>query len=289
MHFATRVGVGATSGSASTLELEFLACQIGKTGQHIQSPAIRGSRDEIAETVVQGTFTVGGSLSIEPRQAELDFFLPKILGGGTNPTYTLAATVPEIGVDIGKVADSYRYAGMKINTATFRSGPNQPLQLEMDIQGKTETAGITFPSIASTVTNVPPYIHHEMVLTLGGTAYECSACEISIGNVLMLDRFMNSQSRTELPEQDRKITLKVTVPFSVTTLYEIAIAGIAGTVVYTKVPFSLGFAFDKLQSATKPVTIQGKNGELLQQLEFVARRNATSPTAALIVTHDSTT
>lgn len=288
LHHASRVGVGATSGAASTLELEFLSCGIGKDAQHVQSDAVRGNRDRISETVVEGVYSAGGSLVLEPRQAELDFFLPKILGGGSNPTYTLAATVPEFGVDVEKVADCYRYAGMKVNSATFSSGPNQPLQLAMDIQGKTETGSISFPSIAGTLSDVPPYIHHELVLTLGGTAYDCQAISITLDNSLMLDRFMNSQTRTELPAQDRFITVDCTIPFETTALYDVAVAGIAGSAVWTKGAFSLTFSFAKLQVPSKPVIIQGRGGELLQQLQFVARKDATTPTNSLIVTHDST-
>src|SRR5688500_14305792 len=103
MMHATRVGVGATSGSAATLELEFLSCGLSGEGSHVQSDGISGDRDQMAEGVVDGVSQAGGPLVLEPRPADLDFFLPKLLGAGSNPTYTLAATVPEFGVDVSKV------------------------------------------------------------------------------------------------------------------------------------------------------------------------------------------
>lgn len=160
MAVRSRVGVGATSGSAATKELEFISCTIGKEGQHVQSDGIRGSRERYSASVVEGTYNVGGQLVLEPRPDDLDILLPWILGAAeAADVFDIADTLLVYGVDVEKVADAYRYAGMKINQATFTSQPNQPLRLELDVQGKTETAGITFPSIAGTLSAKAPYIH----------------------------------------------------------------------------------------------------------------------------------
>lgn len=290
MMHASRVGFGATSGSAATVELDFLSCNVAKQGSHIQSEGIRGLRDYISELVNEGTFTVGGSLVMHPRPSELDLFLPQIMGGGTNPTYTLAETQTSFGIDVTKIGQICRYAGLKVNSAVFRCAPNQPLTLEMDLQGTTETTGISFPALTN-VSNVAPYIFSELVLTLGGVAYQCFNIEIGIQNNLLLDRFMNTQSRTELPEQSRVITLNATVQMTsveAAALYDTAVAGITGTAVWTKGAYGLTFSFDKLQKPISPVVIANRNGEITLGLQFTARHNATTPTKALIVTNDST-
>lgn len=291
MQHATRVGVGATSGSAATLELEFLSCGIGLQESHVQSDGIRGTRSRIRESVVKGVQAVGGDLVIEPRPGDLDFFLPQMMGAGSNPTFTLAETLTDFGVDVYKVGQTCRYAGCKVNRASFSSSPNSPLRLAMDIQGKTETPGITFPSIAASKSLLQPYIHHQNVLTLGGTAYPNATVEVTIDNALVLDRFLNSQSRTDLPESDRIVTLSVVVPFTSTeasALYSIAVAGLAGTVVWTNGNYSLTMTFVKLQAPQGPVQIVGRNQELMLGIQFIARKDETSSALELVVANDST-
>lgn len=291
MMHATRVGIGATSGSAATREVDFLACTIGKQGTHIQSEAIRGTRSYIGELVNDGVYTVGGQLTLHPRPLELDMILPFILGGNeSTDTFPLAETLPEFGIDVYKVAQTCRYAGMKVNQATFRCAPNQPLVVELDVQGKTETTGVSFPTLTN-VSNVAPYVFSEMVLTLDSVAYNCFSVAIGINNNLMLDHHMNSQSRTELPEQSRVITLQTSVQMTSTeasALYAGSVAGISGSVAFAKGNYALTFSFAKLQRPTQPVVIPQRNGEVVLDLSFVARKDAATPTMELVVTNDST-
>lgn len=291
MMHATRVALGATSGSAATREVDFLSCTIGKQGSHIQSEGMRGTRSYISELVNDGTYNVGGQLVLHPRPVELDMILPFILGGSeTADDFPLAETLPEFGVDVYKVAQVCRYAGMKVNQATFRCGPNQPLTLEMDVQGKTETTGISFPSLTN-VSNVAPYVFSEMTLTLDSVAYPCFSVAVTINNNLMLDHHMNSQSRTELPEQSRVITLQTSVQMTSTeasALYAGSVAGIAGSLAFAKGNYALTLAFAKLQRPVEPVVIPQRNGEVVLNLSFVARKDATTPTMELVTTNDST-
>ncbi len=291
MMHATRVALGATSGSAATREVDFLSCAVGKQGSQIQSEGMRGTRSYIAELQNDGTYTVGGQLVLHPRPVELDMILPFILGGSeTADDFPLAETLPEFGIDVTKIGHICRYAGMKVNQATFRCGPNQPLTLEMDVQGKTETTGISFPSL-SNVSNVAPYVFTEMTLTLNSVAYSCFNIAVNINNNLMLDHHMNSQSRTELPEQSRVITVQTSVQMTSTeaaALYAGSVAGLSGSVAFAKGNYALTFAFPKLQWPIQPVVIPQRNGEVVLGLSMVARKDATTPTMEMVTTNDST-
>lgn len=288
MSQAAQLGIHANNPVEAAYE--FVSCNIGKTGSLVQTEGIRGTRSRIKETVVAGTYTVGGQIVMVPTPGDLDDLLPWILGAdeAATDTFALAETLPERYVTVDKVAKVATYAGCKVNTATFRSAANQDLTLTLDVAGKTETLGdaASFPSLTPDLDQ--PYIHHNMVLTLGGAAKDCISVEIAINNFLLLDRFRNTQTRAHLPEGDRVITLTVEVPYTSdeTGLYDPAIAGIAGIVKYTKGNQSITFTFANLKAAAEPIQVPGRGQEIITRLSYQAFQSST--TKELVVTNDST-
>jgi hypothetical protein len=282
---------GAGTANPVTSQFEFLSCDIGKRGTLIESPGMRGSRSYNKESVNTGPYTAGGSVVMEPRPDELVFWLPYILGAAASgTTFALAETVGEFYATVDKIAKVYTYAGCKVNQAVFESSPGQNLRMSLAIEGKTETqanAG-TFPSISASLSVLQPYIHHQAVLTLGGTAYAIRNVRVTIDNGLILDRFDNSTTRTALPESDRIITLSCENPFTSdeTALYDLAIAGVAGTLVYTNGNYSLTFTFANLKAAAESPVIGGRNIEIPLTLNFKAYMSGA--TRELVVTNDST-
>ena len=289
MGHATKLGMGAAA--PSTQQFEFESCGIGRQGAHIQSPGIRDGRSWHSESVVDGPYTVGGPIVLAPRPDELDFLLPYILGTAENAdVFALAETIPTVVVDVEKVADSattaYRSTG-KFNSATFRSAAGGLLNLELDFQGLDETE-VDFPAISGTLTALQPYIHHQLVLTIGVTAYQPSSIDITINNALILDRFLNSQTRTELPESDRVITCNFTVPYDANcrnNLYGAAIGGLATTAKWTNGARSILFTFGVLQFPKPPIIIPGRGAELFAS--FAGQARMLSTTKELVVTSDS--
>jgi len=293
MNYARKVGTSASG--PSTLQHEFLRCTVAKQAAHVLSDGITGVRGRQSETVVDGTYTVGGELAVEPRPDTLNWWLQQILGGtptGTPAVVALAEVLPTFTLDVDKGAKAMRYAACKVNTATFRSSAGQPLQLSMDIQGTTEDSTITFPSISGTLSLLQPYMHHNIGLTgltIGGTNFKADNVEVSIDNHLMLDRFFSSQTRIDMPEQDRTVTLNCDFPFTsdeVATLYDIGVAGLAGTLRYTAGGYSLLWTFAKLQAPTVGPVIDQRTGEVLKRISFVARRLASAD--EVTATNDAT-
>lgn len=292
MNYARKVGTALSA--PSTLQHEFMRCTIAKNAGHVLSDGITGIRGRQSETVVDGTYTVGGELMIEPRPDTLNWWLQVILGGtptGTPAVTSPAETLPYFVVDVDKGPKSMRYANCKVNNAVFRSGANQPLQLTMDIQGETEDATITFPSISGTLSVLQPYMHHNIGatgLTIGGNNFRPDNVEVSIDNALLLERFLSSQTRTDIPEQDRNVTLNADFPFTTdeNTLYDIAVAGLSATLQYTMGGYSLLWTFGKLQAPTIGPVIDARSGELMRRLSFTARRIGATP--EVTATNDST-
>ncbi len=286
MGHATRFAISAEANGANGAEFEFVSCTIGKQGNLIIPEGIRGTRSHREESVSAGTYTAGGQVVLEPRPDDIDTWLPYILGANS----ALAETISDFYAFVNKGGDIYTYAGCKVNQATFRSSPNGTVQMVLDIQGKTESAApATFPDLASTLSVLQPYVHHQGVLTLGNTAYEYNNPELVINNALLLDRFNNSQTRTVLPESDRIITFRCDTPFSsveAAALYDIAAAGLAtNSWMLTNGNYSCTFSFVNVKAPTRGPEIPGRNQEVPLRLELQAFSDAN--TAELVVTNDA--
>lgn len=292
MYWSQIVGIG-DAGGAATKQLQNVNCGIGKTGTIITKDGARGTRSRHAGNSTTGPYSVGGPLSVQPTPDELRKILPYILGtaetgsgtSGSPWTYALAETIPDakISQDLrlngtGSDAMVFHWDGCKINTARFASSAgSQVLTLDLDVQGKTETVNSTWPSIGTTLTVDKPWIHAQLVLTLASVAYAIDNFSLSIDNALILDRFLNSLTRTEIPESDRNITLEIDNPFAIgnIALYEIAVAGITGSAVFTNGSSILTFTFANLKAP--PQTIEkAQRGEAMNKLQFTAYETGTS-------------
>lgn len=289
MGWATRFGMGVESGGVATREFEVLSNGLIKDAQHLEAEGMRGIRGYLSPGVVEGTIAVGGPVILEPRPDDLAFLLPYILGAAASgTTFALAETLPEFTAEAAKGLSSFKYAGSKINAATIRSASNGKLTLEMDVQGKVETSGITFASIAATLSAQQPYTHHQLVATFGGTAYKVNNVELAINNNLVTNRYWNTQTRVSLPEGPRVITLAVDVPFTTdeASLYNIAVAGLTtNTLVWTNGSRSLTVTLGVLQAPSKGPAIQNRGEEVGNRLNFTVR--GISSTAALACTNVS--
>lgn len=292
MGWARAVGISGAAGGAATKQLDFITCGISKEGVQINPQGIRGSRSHVAEAVSDGPYTVGGPLSLIPRPDDLDDLLPWIMGntGDFSSATEVGDTLSDRDVDIdwGGIGVP-RAVGCRINTASFSSQAGGNLQLDMDVQGKTWTmnAAASFPAISGTLSNLQPYVHHQGTFTLGGTAMPANSINITVNNNLILDRFNASQTRTELPSQDLTISVDVDLPFETDTdaLYDLAVAGVTGSIVYTNGSRSLTLAFANLKAPAQAIQI-ARNSEMTTRIPFTAYR--TSSTACLIITNDQT-
>lgn len=282
--------LGIHTADPVTRQFEALSCGIGKQGALVESVGMRGSRSHIAESVNDGPYTVGGPIVIEPRPDDLTLLLPWIMGSTFSGTTIITGdTLTDRFVTVDKIVKVYTYAGCRVNTAKFSSSAGQNLRLELDVQGTTETeanAG-TFPAISGTLSALQPYIHHQGVITLDSTVRPIDNLSLTINNNLILDRFLGSQTRTELPSGDLVVTLEMDNPFTADDLglYDLAVAGITGSVVYTNGTVSCSFSFANLKAPAQ-VIAAARQGEIIHRIPFMCFR--TAATALLTIVNDST-
>jgi hypothetical protein len=285
MGHAARLGMG--SASPGTEEYDIISCSIAKRGSVVESLGFRGTRSHIKESVNLGTYTVGGTIVMEPRPDDLDNLLPRMLGGTESvDVFPLAEALPDFFVVIDKVADVFGYNNCKVARWTMRSSPGQNLQLTLEVEGKTESLPASFPDIAASLSVLQPYIHHQAVLTLDSTTRDVSNLEIACDNGLLTDQFRNSETRQHLTASDRIITLTCDNPFTADELdlNDIAVAGFAGSVVYTNGDRSLDLTFANLKAPARGPGIPGRTQEIPLRLELQAFQSGA--TKELVITND---
>lgn len=277
--------VGIGTANPTTKQLQNVNCSIGRRGGHITKDGARGTREMRDTTAGDGPYIVGGELVCQAADDEWDTFLPFINGGTRSGTgaggdpylYPLADSVPEFYVQKELIAKVPLWSGCKVNKAVIRSSAGSPvLTAVMDVQGKTETLGNagTFPAISATLTTDQPFLHQQLVCTLNSVVVLVDDVVLTVDNMLALDRFLNSQTRTDLPEQGRLITLEMANPYNATdaALYNIAVAGISGSLVYTNGSRVLTFSFTNLKAPPDIIEAAGR-GEAINRLRFVAYGN----------------
>jgi hypothetical protein len=204
-------GAGASSVDHA---FEYTNFTIGKRQAILSTDGIRGTRAHPVERTRAGLYTVGGNVTFNPGSADLTFWLPYILGSGG----AIAETVSAFKVGIDRISAMYTYAGCKVDRATFSASMGDFLSLSLDIEGLTETAGSITGFSALVASLAVPYVFMDGTLTIGGTTYQVKAATVSVDNHLKKDRYMNSISRTDLPELDRTVSLALTLPYTSDTL-----------------------------------------------------------------------
>ncbi len=295
MGWARAVGIVAGGGGAPTYQLEFESCGISKQGAHVDPQGVRSSRSHISENVADGPYTVGGPLSLGAhgcKQDVLTLLLPWIMGNtfsGNDITIGDTLSEKDVTMDWGTMGVP-RANNCKVNSANFSSQSGSNLTLGLEIEGLTWTMGSasTFPSLTSTLSNQPPFVHHNGTFTLNSITTGLNSVGMSINHNLITDRFQASAFRTELPTSDLVVSVDVEIPFvsDYVTLYDMAVAGVSASFSYTNASGkSLVFTFANLKAPAQAIQI-ARNAEMVTRIPFQAYRTASTP--LLVITNDNT-
>jgi hypothetical protein len=272
---------------------------IAKRGVIVDRDGLRGTRSHQSDDTRVGPYTVGGTIVLRPTPEDLAIWFPRILGAdASGTTYALAETIPGWSMSVDRVTKVFSYVGCKVNRATFTGSKGGMLTLALDViaqkegaidagvftEGAPQAAG-SFPTLTAGITQ--PYMFQDLVLTLASSAREVEDFELVIDNALVGERFFNSTTIRDLPPGDRLVTLRTSHDYDSTNaaLYGQALAGAAGTLVFTNANYSTTFTFGTLQVPAESPTVGGK-GPIMLTLNMVARKLST--TMELAVTHDST-
>ena len=251
---------------------EFKSESLASERTVIKTAGMRGTRAQVFERVRQGTLAPGGSIVLEPTHAELINLLPRILGGAViAKTVLLADTLPNFWVMVDRGAKVYTYNSCVCDKGIFRGSEGQFLELQMDVEGLTETIGAAGSFTGGlTIDANPPWTFFDGVLTLNSVALPIFDFELTVDNMLKKDRFVNGQTRAFLMPMDRVVTLKITTPYSVagSAFYDGVGASISGTLVFTNGAVTLTFTLeDTWFPAKKSPVLTRKDDEIKMTLE----------------------
>jgi hypothetical protein len=270
------IAAPGTAIASYTESHEFVSERLVKQLSILETAGIRGTRSHPAERTRDGTYTVQGAIHYHCSKGLLDLLLPRILGTGTPPAFTLAETLPFFDVLVDRVANRFVYGNCKVQRAVFKARASGLVELAVELIGETEALSSTpFPSIAPPTD--PPYVWQDCVVTLNAAPRVVTEFELIVDNHLEA-RFANSQTATDLYPTDRTVRLKCTVPFTgdTTDLYGVNSAGAAAaSLVFTNGVHSLTFSLAQVQFADASPHVAGKS-EIFLNLAGIAKKSGTN-------------
>lgn len=264
---------------------------------------ITGDLAQYNELIRQHSSLVSGAIVMQIGPAQLDLWLPRILGAaGSGGVYVPGTSFPQFDVMIDRENAIFQYTDCVIARATFRShteagqeaSEEELLVMILDIFAVDERNsiqhGTAWPSPApslSLAANRLPYAHWEGVFEIGSDDIPYSQFELSIDN-MMRPRFYNGSSPSCFRSEGRRVILQTNNPFTATTMTQaLALVETAdsATLTFTNDTLSTEFAFPALRNSYRAPSIRGK-GEIPLQLSLECL--ATSSDPEVTITNDST-
>lgn len=278
---------------SSSERYEFLYETLQKHPRIVGGNGIRGTRDQSVERTRFGSYPVGGRIAMNVSPADLDLWLPRILGAAeNNDVFDIAESLPSFGVLVDRVTGTFEYTDCVVSRALFRGeagpGDGDPdlLQMVLEIVAKDEVTGTSAPAVSlSTAANTATYVHSDAVFTFAAAAREVKRWSLLIDNHIQ-PRWVNSLTATALCPHDRSVVLNAVLPYDSGTsnLYGQALAGAAGSIQLTNGNLKTTFTFGTLQAPIKSPFVRGKT-EIDMEAVFIARRSGSTP--SISVNNDS--
>ena len=273
----------------SSERYDFIYETMQKKGRIVGARSITGSRKQLTERTRVGAYATEGRIAMYMNPADLDLWLPRILGTAeSTDVFDVAEDLSSFPffMLIDKVGGVFRYDTCYINRAIFRSrgGPAQAegnmVEMILEIFATNEvTEGVSFPGSAPTLgvaANRAPYLFSDSsgAVTINSNVHAIKDFVLVIDNHLER-RWTNSTTPTEICPKDRSILLRVGNAYTTTNdplLYGLSAAatGVAGTLVFTNSTISTTFTFSGLQWADNAPTVQGKR-EIPLYIDFYGR------------------
>lgn len=263
----------------SSEPFEFVSSTLKMRQSHVRSEGVRGTRQRRKERIRIGQEAVSGNIIMNPSVTELDLLWSRILGGTTAGGITdIAETLPEFWVCRDDVSKVHTFNSCRVARATFSGTQGQPIQLTLDIEGEDETIGNagTFPALTLDTDNF--FIFSDLTLTLQSTARKFRQFTLTIDNMLDVNRYNNSTTRTEIATQDLEVTLSVDAPYTVDNidLEDQAVAGAAGILVLTDAVTTYTFNFANVKSESEGPDGSGRSEIFLPLNSMTCYSDATS-------------
>ena len=295
-------GSGNVDFSSGATGFPFFRESLQKRAKIHHPDVIIGSRQEVSERARFGPYFYGGWVVVTLTPGLAATLFPWILGAdASGTTFSLAESLQSFSVLADKVTGVHEFYNGYINRAIIsgkQNGPSGPpnwVTVAMQMIFKNYLApgsSESYPSLTLGVTGeYAPLVFEDSDnagtsrLTLNSATREYKSFVLDINNHIE-PRYVNALEPTALCPTRRTITLTTVHPYDSGTsnLYNQAVAGAAGSLVFANSTVSLTFTFDTLQADVITPTIDGKR-EINLELQMSAR--SLSSTDSLVCTVDS--
>lgn len=202
---------GATTGALLDIQNE----SVRETTAFVDANGMKGVRGRNIARIREGPKIIAGGFSLHPSTFDLSYLLPKCYGAAASGTnYPLGETLSSFYVQkkLGGTGNRvHTYAGCVVSSMRISSSFGQPIMIELDVIGLTQTPGSTAPTVTLN-TSTTVLQHSDMgTFTIGGVSYENYDYAITINNFVEA-RQVNSRTATALYATDRVVAVECTVP-----------------------------------------------------------------------------
>lgn len=264
-------------------------CQIVEVQQLINVPGTRGTRAMYAEQTVPGNRLVGGRLRFKFGRADLDAWLPRILGApeATN-VFKVANTIPwvQLLVDKGQ-GKLMEYRDGKVGRATFSGSAGGVVQLDLDLVFKVEEEyAHNWPEeptyTPSLSTRAIRFAEGGLGIGAGPTAILFDSFSTTIDNLLDPGFYAGSFGATCIDEGKRLVTLQVPAQHTdaAKNLYKQGNDSLAGSLAFTGDNMSTTFAYPCLKWEKRGPVMDDENQKTPVPLNMVAYRTEAGDSGA---------
>ncbi len=254
----------------------------------IDGNEINGMLDHDIELMRDGAIKVDGPINLMPNAVEMSYLLQWILGGTPSGTpavsypCTQTNNLPSKFVTIDRVIKVFTYAGVKVKKAVFKATQGGVLELSLELLGQTatEAAAGSFPAITLDLTN-GPFVFRDLTITVAGVTVTPKEFTLTIDNMLIEDRFFNSQTLVSIDQPDRKITFETSLPYGDFQALKSGFTSAGTAVVATFTNAGAILIFNMVKVAI-PYTDPGTQGKTEIMLPVSGDAMASGSTAALV-------
>jgi hypothetical protein len=273
-----------------------ITCGLTEVQEHVIVPGTRGSRALFPDQTVRGNRLAGGPVSLKFGRADLDLWLPRILGAAeSSNNFKVANTVPWFNVLVDKGQSKFfEYRDCKVARATFSGQTGAPINLTLDIVCKKEEEyGGSWPSITYTPSlSTRPLRFAEGVMLINSINILFESFTLVIDNLISPRFYAGDDAATCIDEDRRVVTLSVPAAHTSVTkdLYADGFDGLAGSLTFAADNMSTAFSFPKLHWAKRSTTMEG-DGDTPLILDMLAYRTEAGDSGAddeILVVNDPT-
>lgn len=267
------------AGTTNAIAIAGIDCDLNGDRVFGRDPGSRGTRQQYACGARVLSEDVTGGFTFQPSEAELDWFIERMIGDNITAFPGSAAipmeTLPSIYAFVDKGVQNFRYDKLRLASLTLSIQEGDYVTLRPEFLGETETQDVAWPVGAPDPVCEEEFIAADCALNIAATGYSFKSLNLSIDNGIVPGQRENSVTRTIFETDDLAISMDAVfgVRTDTVALYRRAIAGDAGNLVLANSDATYTFTFGNLKIPTRGPTVPAQ-GEITKNLRLDCFRTA---------------